>query len=172
MFAAGFVELWKETDAHAQKQNQLLIAQDERENALALAEQYKTQYQAAVFEIADLKAENERFKAALDELRAEEGAWRSTEEFRIMHYCPCADCTGKNPSDRGYGITATGTVATAGRTVSVDPSVITLGSEILINGQIYVAEDTGVTEKCIDIFVDDHAEALRLGTYLTAVSWR
>lgn len=99
-------------------------------------------------------------------------AWYGAGEFRIYHYCPCEKCTGKAPGAKGYGVTATGTTATAGRTVSVDPSVIPLGSEVLIGDQIYIAEDTGVSGRCIDIFVNDHAEALRLGTYTTAVWWR
>lgn len=99
-------------------------------------------------------------------------AWYGAGEFRIYHYCPCEKCTGKAPGAKGYGVTATGTTATAGRTVSVDPSVIPLGSEVLIGDQIYIAEDTGVSGRCIDIFVNDHAEALRLGTYTAAVWWR
>ena len=99
-------------------------------------------------------------------------AWYGAGEFRIYHYCPCEKCTGKAPGAKGYGVTATGTTATAGRTVSVDPSVIPLGSEVLIGDQIYIAEDAGVSGRCIDIFVNDHAEALRLGTYTAAVWWR
>lgn len=101
-----------------------------------------------------------------------EPAWTSAGEFRIYHYCPCELCTGKKPGDRDYGITATGAVATEGRTVAVDPDVIPIGSEVLINGVIYIAEDTGVKGKTIDMFINDHAQAAAMGTYLTAVSWR
>lgn len=79
---------------------------------------------------------------ALNELEGDSRAWTSAGEFRIYHYCPCELCTGKKPGDRGYGITATGTVATEGRTVAVDPDVIPIGSEVFINGVIYIAEDT------------------------------
>ena len=101
-----------------------------------------------------------------------EPAWTQPSEFRVKHYCPCDICTGKTPSDRDYGITATGAVATEGRTVAVDPDVIPIGSEVLINGVIYIAEDTGVKGKTIDMFINDHAQAAAMGTYLTAVSWR
>ena len=101
-----------------------------------------------------------------------EPAWTSGGEFRIYHYCPCELCTGKKPGDRGYGIKATGAVATEGRTVAVDPDIIPLGSEVLINGIIYIAEDSGVKGKTIDIFVGSHEQALAMGTYRTAVSWR
>lgn len=44
-------------------------------------------------------------------------------------------------------------------------------SRIMINGQIYTAEDTGsaIKSNCIDIFVGSHQEALRLGVYDTEV---
>lgn len=109
---------------------------------------------------------------ALNELEGDSRAWTPAGEFRIVHYCPCDICTGKNPGDRDYGITATGAVATEGRTIAVDPDVIPLGSEVLINDVIYIAEDVGVKGKTIDIFVADHARAVEMGTYLTTVSWR
>ena len=58
--------------------------------------------------------------------------------YEITHYCKCTRCCGKND-----GITATGTQATAGRTIAVDPKVIPLGTEVIIDGQSYIAEDTG-----------------------------
>ena len=75
-------------------------------------------------------------------------------------YCPCAKCCGKSD-----GITATGTKATAGRTIAVDPSVIPYGAEVIINGNTYVAEDCGgaVKGNRIDIFFDTHEEALKFG---------
>lgn len=117
-------------------------------------------------------------QASLDQMIKEKNAaydapaWMQAGEFHIYHYCPCERCTGKNPGDRDYGITATGAVATEGRTIAVDPDVIPLGSEVLINDVIYIAEDVGVKGKTIDIFVADHARAVEMGTYLTAVSWR
>lgn len=136
---------------------------------------------------AALESENEQLRAELrrldelmeqgnaddvDESAYNEAAWMPAGDFRIYHYCPCEYCCGKKLGDPGYGITATGTVATAGRTIAVDPDVIPLGSEVLINGVIYIAEDTGVHGKTIDLFVDDHAQAAATGTYITGVWWR
>ena len=75
-------------------------------------------------------------------------------------YCPCAKCCGKSD-----GITATGTKATAGRTIAVDPSVIPYGTEIIIDGITYIAEDCGgaVKGNIVDIFFDTHEEALIFG---------
>ena len=138
-------------------------------------------------EVKALTAENARLCAEiqrLDELMEQgnadnvdesvynEAAWTPAGDFRIYHYCPCEYCCGKKPGDPNYGITATGTVATAGRTIAVDPDVIPLGSEVRINGVIYIAEDAGVHGKTIDLFVDDHAQAAAMGTYVTGVWWR
>lgn len=81
-------------------------------------------------------------------------------EYKITHYCPCEECCGKTD-----GITFTGTKATEGRTIAVDPAVIPLGSEVNINGQAYIAEDTGgaIKGNRIDVFVNSHEEALELG---------
>lgn len=75
-------------------------------------------------------------------------------------YCPCVKCCGKTD-----GITATGTQATAGRTIAVDPSVIPYGTYITIDGVTYVAEDRGGAVKGaeVDIFFDTHEEALQWG---------
>ena len=85
---------------------------------------------------------------------------KKTQTFRATAYCPCVECSG------GYGyITATGAKATAGRTIAVDPSVIPFGTEVIINGHTYIAEDTGgaIKGNRIDIFFDNHAEASNFG---------
>jgi len=78
----------------------------------------------------------------------------------LTAYCPCKRCCGKTD-----GITASGTQATAGRTVAVDNSIIPYGTEIIIDGHSYIAEDCGAAVKgyTIDIFFDTHEEALSFG---------
>lgn len=105
--------------------------------------------------------------AEADKPEYHEEAWQSIGECRITHYCSCAKCCGKSD-----GITASGAQATVGRTVAVDPDVIPLGSEVLINGQIYIAEDTGAKGSHVDIYVCSHDQALQMGTYRTEVCWR
>lgn len=93
---------------------------------------------------------------------------QSLGTFRITHYCSCYYCCG------GWGnATASGATPTVGRTIAVDPSVIPLGSRVIINGNVYVAEDTGgaIKGNKIDIFVSDHATALRYGVYYADVYW-
>ena len=85
---------------------------------------------------------------------------RETMKVVATAYCPCVKCCGKTD-----GITATGTKATAGRTIAVDPRMIPYGSKIYIDGHEYIAEDCGgaIKEDRIDIFYDTHEEALRFG---------
>ena len=86
--------------------------------------------------------------------------------FTVTHYCPCSRCCGKWAD----GITATGTVATEGRTIAVDPDVIPLGSRVALfydDGRIsyYIAEDTGsqILGNKIDVCIADHTRARELG---------
>lgn len=78
----------------------------------------------------------------------------------LTAYCPCVKCCGKSD-----GITASGTQATAGRTVAVDTRLIPYGTKISIDGKTYVAEDCGGKVKgyTIDVFFDSHEEALNFG---------
>lgn len=83
----------------------------------------------------------------------------------VTHYDPCVKCCGKTD-----GITASGVSVTPYYTVAVDPELIPLGSEVLVDygdGEIhyYRAEDTGggVRGKHLDLCVTSHAEALTLG---------
>lgn len=90
--------------------------------------------------------------------------------FKVTAYCPCRKCCGKEPGDPWYGITATGTKATEGRTIAVDPKVIGYGSVVYFEGVDgletgYVAEDCGGAIKGneIDLYFDSHEDALEWG---------
>lgn len=81
-------------------------------------------------------------------------------QFKITYYCDCEQCS------EGYGRhTATMTTAEAGRTIAVDPSVIAYGTQVEIDGNVYVAEDCGggVKGDHIDVFVDSHSETIANG---------
>ena len=92
--------------------------------------------------------------------------YQSLGEFVITHYCACGKCTLD-----GDGITASGTQATAGRTIAVDPEVIPYSTTVIIDGHAYVAEDCGGAIKgCrIDIFMESHQEALEAGVKVAEV---
>lgn len=80
--------------------------------------------------------------------------------FDLTAYCPCKKCCGKSD-----GITASGTKATAGRTIAADTRYLPFGTEVYIYGQKYIVEDRGgaIKGKHIDIYFDTHEEALKFG---------
>ena len=86
--------------------------------------------------------------------------------YKITAYCPCSKCCGK-----ATGRTASGTTATAGRTVAAS-SKFAFGTKLNIGGHIYTVEDRGgaVNGNKIDIFVNTHAEALQWGVRYMNVS--
>lgn len=90
----------------------------------------------------------------------------STQVYKVTAYCSCAKCCGKTT-----GITASGTKATAGRTVATS-SKFSFGTKLNINGQTYVVEDRGgaITGNRIDIYMSSHAAALAWGVKYLPVS--
>lgn len=94
-------------------------------------------------------------------------------EFTLTAYCPCSKCCGKWAD----GITATGTIATEGRTIAVDPSIIPYGSTVTIHfadgsSHSYIAEDcgTGIKGNRIDVFFESHKDAREFGVQGAYVS--
>ncbi len=84
-----------------------------------------------------------------------------------LSYASC----GKNPGDRGYGITASGMRAQYG-VIAVDPSVIPLGTRLYIEGTdgswsygYAIAGDTGGAIKGarIDLFYNSYSQAIAFG---------
>ena len=95
------------------------------------------------------------------------------EKCTVTYYDCCVECCGKTD-----GITASGVRATPGVTVAVDPDVIPLGSDVLVDygdGEIhyYRADDTdsAVKGNHIDLCVQDHQTAIELGVCTATVWW-
>ena len=105
--------------------------------------------------INDLKIENAQLYESIK--------WTSLGEFKVTFYWPGEDEYGS--------LTSTGVTAREGRTIAVDPTVIPYGTEVMIDGHLYIAEDCGsaVKGKVIDIFVEEpyqkmyHAEVFIKG---------
>lgn len=95
------------------------------------------------------------------------GSYEYIGECTITAYCPCVECCG------GWadGLTATGLPAGPG-IVAVDPEVIELGSTVVIDGQRYLAADTGsgVEGLHIDICMASHEDTVEHGVR-TAEVW-
>lgn len=105
------------------------------------------------------EAENELIEAALLEKA------HKLDNVTVTHYCTCERCCGWST-----GITASGRMATPGVSVGVDPDVIPLGSDVLVDygdGELhyYRADDTGsgVSGAHIDLCVASHEEAVQKG---------
>lgn len=79
--------------------------------------------------------------------------------YKVTAYCSCAKCCGKT-----NGITASGTHATANRTVAA-PRTFAFGTKLVINGVTYTVEDRGgaIQGNRIDIYMNSHSEALKWG---------
>lgn len=95
-----------------------------------------------------------------------EPALESLGEFKLTAYCPCKKC-----SDNWGTQTATGAVATEGRTVAVDPKVIPYGTVLIINGHEYIAEDCGsaIEGNHIDVYFSNHQDAWDFGVQYAEV---
>jgi len=79
-------------------------------------------------------------------------------QYTIYAYCPCVKCCGKT-----NGVTASGTIATEGRTIA---STLPFGTKLYIDGiGERIVEDRGgdIKGKTIDLFMSDHNSALQFG---------
>ena len=83
----------------------------------------------------------------------------SSGRYKVTAYCACVRCCGKT-----NGITASGTKATANRTIAA-PSSFAFGTQVVINGQTYTVEDRGgaIQGNRIDVYMNSHSEALAWG---------
>jgi 3D (Asp-Asp-Asp) domain-containing protein len=93
----------------------------------------------------------------------------------VTHYC---SELRPHICGTGDGITASGRQVTPYVSVAVDPTVIPMGSDVLVDygdGEIhyYRADDTGawVNGKHLDLAVESHDEALQLGIKTATVYW-
>ena len=138
------------------------------------AEQYQAQIKSAErtrdlaveqLEAAILQAEADK-QARAEQTAAYEaiGVYQYIGECTITAYCPCEACCGRWAD----GVTATGLPAGPG-VVAVDPQIIPLGSTVIIDGQQYLAADTGVTGKHVDVCLPDHEDTVAHGVWITEV---
>lgn len=148
-----------------------------------VAMQLKQERERLNVEIMLLEAENAQLRDLLSELRGQQGelqkrveelldVWQ-VDEFDLTFYT--LECG--YPWDDGY--TYTETLATPGRTIAVDPSVIPLGSWVWIEGFGWRrAEDIGgkVKKNVVDMYVgagkEAYAEAMRGGRQRVRVAYQ
>jgi len=92
--------------------------------------------------------------------------------FRVSAYCLCIICcdiwSAEHPSRIGTNfvqMTANGSIPIVGKTIAVDPDMIPYGTILIIDGNKYIAQDTGgsIKGKRIDILVSSHDKAIKYG---------
>ena len=102
----------------------------------------------------------------------------SLGEFKLTAYCPCIKCCGEwsheHPQNQHEGFiqkTAAGTIPKENHTIAADWSKLPKGTKVLINDIEYVVEDKGggVKGNHIDIYFEDHKEALVFGVQYAEV---
>lgn len=105
----------------------------------------------------DNKKADSKKKAKKKAKKAKKNKKRSKKQRYIGNFKITAYCI--------YGRTASGTTTTANRTIAADPSVLPYGTEVIINGQKYVVEDTGgaIKNNRIDIYMSTYNEAINWG---------
>lgn len=88
----------------------------------------------------------------------------NTRTLKVTFYCSCAKCCGKT-----NGITASGAKVKAGRTCALNG--VKFGTKVSIPGVgSRIVEDRVGKDGVIDVYVDSHAEALKLGTFNAKVT--
>ena len=121
-----------------------------------------------VFHVEQEEPTTEEFSEA----KTIEQTTSKTQTFELTAYCPCEICCGEYANNRPideneksivYG--STGERLTSGYSIAVDPNVIPYGSEVIIDGSVYKAQDCGgaIKGNRIDVYFDNHQEALNFG---------
>lgn len=159
MLICACVAFFQVITAHAEDQPIAIIYQDEEQRRMNA-------------KVIDEAPPINRISEDLDEQDANGHQLVYLGEFKLTYYCPCRKCNGSNGAiDRLGNPLVWGTVA-------VDPKVIPLGTQLVIDGYdaIFTARDTGdewVQGNHIDIFVPvSHSEALAMCKDQWVKVWR
>lgn len=141
----GFAKAYSIQAAYDEQSQQMQLYKDELNEAQASIQEntkYKAMYEC-------IQVERNQLQEQVDEL----SKWKSLGVFRITAYWYGEDEYGD--------LTSTGVKAQVNHTIAVDPKIIPYGSEIMIDGQIYVAEDCGgaVKNNVIDVWVEHQSNS-------------
>lgn len=102
----------------------------------------------------------------------------SLGKFKLTAYCSCEICCNKwalnRPVDENGNEIVYGSIGERlkdGYSIAVDPSVIPYGTEVIINGHTYKAQDCGgaIKGNRIDVYCKDHNRALEFGVQYAEV---
>ncbi len=129
----------------------------------------KMEEKAAAQAAAAKKAEEGRSSSSSSSSSSSGRSWSAGTDlgrFKLTAYCPCYECS------EGWGrMTSSGRTAQAHHTIATDPRVIPEGTRVIINGEVYVAEDEGggVKGNHIDIFYESHEATENFGVQYAEV---
>ena len=81
--------------------------------------------------------------------------------FEVNYCCSCDLCC-----ESGISSTAAGAPILEGQTIAVNPDVMPYGTEIIVDGHIYLAADCGINigQDHVSIYVNSHEKALELNS--------
>lgn len=141
----GFAQAKSVEAKYEEQSKQIELYKSELNDAQGQLQEY-TKYKAMYECIA---VEKDQLQKEVEEL----SKWKALGVFRITAYWYGEDEYGD--------LTTTGVRAQVNHTIAVDPKIIPYGSEIMIDGQIYVAEDCGgaVKNNVIDVWVEHQSNS-------------
>ena len=130
-------------------QNGIVDSQEEVFDLKARNTLLKDTYNELLGQMQETQNEVQNLQSQVEELQK----WRSLGVFRITAYWFGEDEYGD--------LTSTGVKAQVNHTIAVDPEIIPYGSKVMIDGQIYVAEDCGgaIKNNVIDVWVENQSNS-------------
>lgn len=130
-------------------QNEIVDSQEEVFDLKARNTLLKDTYNELLGQMQETQNEVQNLQSQVEELQK----WRSLGVFRITAYWFGEDEYGD--------LTSTGVKAQVNHTIAVDPEIIPYGSKVMIDGQIYVAEDCGgaIKNNVIDVWVENQSNS-------------
>ena len=130
-------------------QNEIVDSQEEVFDLIARNTLLKDTYNELLGQMQETQNEVQNLQSQVEELQK----WRSLGVFRITAYWFGEDEYGD--------LTSTGVKAQVNHTIAVDPEIIPYGSKVMIDGQIYVAEDCGgaIKNNVIDVWVENQSNS-------------
>ncbi len=156
--------------AAAEEAARQAAAEEASRQAAAQAAAEEAARQAAAQAAAEEAARQAAAQAAAEQAAQQAAQQQYLGKFRITHYCSCPICCGQWSTGAATVVGASGMALTPGQSIAVNPAQIPYGSKVMINGQIYIAADTGVGSNCIDIYTGtNHAVASAGGMYYADV---
>lgn len=159
---------YKDTYERNIKSKYKIIKQQEKEidDHIQLINQKNININNLNMQLDKLKKENEQLKKDLRDRKE-----AKKQYFVVTFYTNGYESIQKKKGDNGYGITASGTKATEGRTIAA-PKSIPFGTKVYIQGiGTRIVEDRGgaVNGNHIDVFVESASKAKQLGKQILLV---